>query len=76
MIALGNTLKIKPQPREKKIGNIYLPETALLPNMEWGVVTQGCEEIPTDTRVLYMGLKCFEQDGEKLVPIRKVILWE
>jgi hypothetical protein len=44
--------------------------------MEWGVVVDGNGKVPDGSRVLYFGRHCFSKDGEKLVNVKKIVVWE
>lgn len=77
MKALGNNILIKPKPREHVLtSGIIIPSTAKDPRMEWGVVEDGNDVIPTGSNVLYLGLKCFTHNGVKVVSVSKILYWE
>jgi co-chaperonin GroES (HSP10) len=77
MKALGNNILIKPKPRERVLASgIIVPETAKDPRIEWGEVVDGNNVVPTGSSVMYFGLKCFTNDGVKVVAVNKVLYWE
>lgn len=77
----GLNLKIKPKPMEKVVRGIIYPDTVTPPSQEWGVIedanglTNRGEKIKDGSRVLYMGKKCFELSGEKIVNKLKLLYW-
>ena len=77
MTPKGNNLLVKPEPRERLTANgIIIPDIVSDPKMEWGRVLCGNEKIPEGSRVLYFGRNCFGKDGEKIVSMKKIIVWE
>jgi co-chaperonin GroES (HSP10) len=73
----GNSILVRPEPYERVTASgIIIPETASDPKMEWGVVVDGNGKVPDGSRVLYFGRHCFSKDGEKLVNVKKIVVWE
>lgn len=78
MIPKGNNVTIKVEPRDKvRESGIIIPDTVTPKNQEWGecVAVSGNTEIEVGERVLFLGKGCKEENGIKLVPNIKLLLW-
>ena len=79
MTPKGSNISIRVRPREKVTkSGIIIPDMVTPDSQEWGEVVD-VDDTPLDIksgeRVLYIGKKAFEQDGVKIIPQNRLLIW-
>lgn len=75
MIPKGINILVQPEPNERKIGSIIIPDTATPQNMEWARVIDGNGHIEDGMQCLIFGRRSHESKGKKIVSFKSVIFW-
>lgn len=76
MKAKGNNILVRPDKKDLKLKSGVILPHEVDRDKEWGEVLQGCGKIKTGQRVLYYGKHCFTHNDEKIVDIKRVVIWK